>query len=86
LAFDVDGPSGDAMLDDSLLDNLRYFGEGELAPTVPYLAYSIYSRRYQLQATFFIPTWVVTHWTNLCERILVAGHEVRITDIATKFF
>lgn len=76
LAFDVDGPSGDAMLDDSLLDNLRYFGEGSYGPyrAVPRLLDLL--AQYQLHATFFIPTWVVTHWTSLCERILAAGHEV----------
>jgi peptidoglycan/xylan/chitin deacetylase (PgdA/CDA1 family) len=64
------------MLDDSLLDNLRYFGEGSYGPyrAVPRLLDLL--AQYQLHATFFIPTWVVTHWTSLCERILAAGHEV----------
>lgn len=76
LAFDVDGPTGDAMLDDSLPHNLRYFSEGSYGPyrAVPRLLDLL--AEYHLTATFFVPTWVVEHWPVLCERIVADGHEV----------
>ncbi|MEO8896344.1 MAG: polysaccharide deacetylase family protein, partial [Rhizomicrobium sp.] len=76
LAFDLDGPTGDAMLDGSLLHNLRYFTEGAYGPwrALPRLLDLL--AEHQLKATFFIPTWVVQHWTNRCERILKDGHEL----------
>ena len=76
LAFDVDGPSGDAMLDDSLPHNLRYFSEGSYGPyrAVPRLLDLL--AQHDLTATFFVPTWVVEHWPDLCERIVADGHEV----------
>lgn len=76
IAFDMDGPTGDAMLDDSLLDNLRYFTEGSYGPyrAVPRLLDLL--AKHELTITFFIPTWVVEHWPALCTRIVKAGHEV----------
>ncbi|MFC2253493.1 polysaccharide deacetylase [Labrys portucalensis] len=76
LAFDVDGPTGDAMLDGSLRDNLRYFTEGAYGPwrAVPRLLGLL--EEYSLVATFFVPTWVVEHWPARCEAILRAGHEI----------
>lgn len=76
LAFDVDGPTGDAMLDDSLLYNQRYFTEGSYGPyrAVPRLLDVL--AQYELTCTFFVPTWVVTHWTGICERMVRDGHEV----------
>ncbi len=76
LAFDVDGPTGDAMLDDSLPHNLRYFSEGSYGPyrAMPRLLDLL--QQYQLTSTFFVPTWVVTHWTGICERIVQDGHEI----------
>ena len=76
LAFDLDGPTGDAMLDGTLLRNLRYFTEGAYGPwrALPRLLDLL--RDYDLKATFFVPTWVVWHWTGRCERILKEGHEL----------
>ena len=76
LAFDLDGPTGDAMLDGSLLDNLRYFSEGAYGPwrALPRLLDLL--SEYDLKATFFVPTWVVQHWTGRCERIRKDGHEL----------
>lgn len=64
------------MLDGSLRQNLRYFSEGAYGPfrAVPRLLDLL--ARYELPATFFIPTWVVEHWTDVCIRILTEGHEV----------
>lgn len=76
LAFDLDGPTGDAMLDDSLLKNLRYFSEGAYGPwrALPRLLDLLLE--YDLKATFFIPSWVMQHWTGTCEHILKNGHEI----------
>jgi peptidoglycan/xylan/chitin deacetylase (PgdA/CDA1 family) len=76
LAFDLDGPTGDAMLDGSLLHNLRYFTEGAYGPwrALPRLLDLLAD--HELRATFFVPTWVVQHWTSRCERILKDGHEL----------
>lgn len=76
LAFDLDGPTGDAMLDGSLLTNPRYFTQGAYGPwrALPRLLDLL--KDHDLKATFFIPTWVVEHWTGRCERIVAEGHEV----------
>ena len=76
LAFDVDGPTGDAMLDGTLAANPRYFTEGAYGPwrALPRLLALL--QRYQLRATFFVPTWVVEHWPERCEAILNQGHEL----------
>ncbi|MBB5574637.1 polysaccharide deacetylase family protein [Rhizobium paranaense] len=76
LAFDVDGPTGDAMLDRSLLENPRYFTEGAFGPwrALPRLLDLLEEHR--LTATFFIPTWVVNNWTAQCLEIIRAGHEI----------
>lgn len=76
LAFDLDGPTGDAMLDGSLRHNPRYFTEGAYGPyrALPRLLDLL--ARHDLPATFFIPTWVVENWTDACAAILKAGHEV----------
>jgi len=76
LAFDLDGPTGDAMLDGSLSRNLRYFTEGAYGPwrALPRLLDLLKAQA--LTATFFVPTWVVLHWSGRCERILKEGHEL----------
>ena len=76
LAFDLDGPTGDAMLDGSLSGNLRYFSEGAYGPwrALPRLLDLL--AEYDLKATFFVPSWVARHWTDECERILREGHEI----------
>ena len=64
------------MLDGSLLHNPRYFTQGAYGPwrALPRLLDLLAA--YDLKATFFIPTWVVRHWTERCERIVAGGHEV----------
>ncbi|GES52153.1 polysaccharide deacetylase [Rhizobium sp. NBRC 114257] len=76
LAFDVDGPTGDAMLDGSLLSNPRYFTQGAYGPwrALPRLLDLLAA--HGLKATFFVPTWVVEHWPSQCERILLDAHEI----------
>ncbi len=76
LAFDLDGPTGDAMLDHSLRDNLNYFTQGAYGPwrALPRLLALL--REYDLTATFFTPTWVVEHWPARVAEILAQGHEL----------
>jgi len=76
LAFDLDGPTGDAMLDASLRSNLRYFSEGAYGPwrALPRLLALL--QKYELVATFFVPSWVVEHWPKQCADILQHGHEI----------
>ena len=76
LGFDLDGPTGDAMLDGSLHTNLRYFSEGAYGPfrALPRLLSLL--KKYQLTATFFTPTWIVEHWPEQCASILNDGHEL----------
>ena len=76
LAFDVDGPTGDAMLDGSLGDNLRYFTEGAYGPWKALPRLLTLLADYDLKATFFVPSWIVLHWTGRCEDILRGGHEI----------
>jgi len=76
LAFDLDGPTGDAMLDGSLLHNARYFTEGAYGPWrgLPRLLDLL--EYHSLKATFFIPAWVVQYWPEQCADIVRSGHEV----------
>ncbi|MGU3576230.1 polysaccharide deacetylase family protein [Brucellaceae bacterium C25G] len=76
LAFDLDGPTGSALLDGSLRRNMRYFTEGayELWRVLPRLLQLL--AHYELTATFFTPTWVIEHWPEQCELIVKAGHEM----------
>lgn len=76
LAFDLDGPTGDAMLDHSLRDNPGYFTQGAYGPwrALPRLLGLL--EKYALTATFFVPTWVVAHWPERVAAIVAAGHEL----------
>lgn len=76
LAFDLDGPTGDAMLDGSLLQNARYFTERAFGPSRALPRLLDLLDRHRLVATFFIPTWVVQNWTPQCREIVQAGHEI----------
>jgi peptidoglycan/xylan/chitin deacetylase (PgdA/CDA1 family) len=76
LAFDVDGPTGDAMLDDSIWHNPAYFTLGAYGPwrALGYLLDLL--QAYRMPATFFVPAWVIEHWPERCRAILDGGHEV----------
>lgn len=76
LAFDVDGPTGDAMLDGSIWRNPAYFTLGAYGPwrALGYLLDLL--DEYRLPATFFIPSWVLEHWPAQCRAIIARGHEV----------
>ncbi|MFJ8932229.1 polysaccharide deacetylase [Streptomyces sp. NPDC102364] len=76
LAFDLDGPTGGAMLDGSLWDRPGYFALGGYGPhrALPRLLDLLDDAG--VPATFFAPAWVVEHWPEACRRIVERGHEV----------
>lgn len=76
IAFDLDGPTGSAMLNGSLWDKPGYFGLGSYGPyrAVPRLLKIL--ELHQIQATFFTPAWVVEQWPDVCRRIKDNGHEM----------
>ncbi|MDQ7905201.1 polysaccharide deacetylase [Phytohabitans sp. ZYX-F-186] len=75
LAFDLDGPTGAAMLDGSIWRSPRHFALGG------YDAYRALPRvldlldRFSVPATFFVPARVVEMWPDACRRIVDRGHE-----------
>lgn len=76
LAFDVDGPTGSAMVDGSIWRMPRLFVQGCYGPSraVPRILDLL--ERVGVKATFFVPAWVVEHWPALCREILSSGHEI----------
>jgi len=76
LAFDLDGPTGDAMLSGALWGKPGYFCLGAYGPhrAVPRILDLL--RATGLPATFFTPSWVVEQWPDLCRRIVAEGHEL----------
>lgn len=76
LAFDLDGPTGDAMLSGALWRKPGYFCLGAYGPhrAMPRLLETL--RETGLSATFFTPSWVVEQWPELCRRIVADGHEI----------
>lgn len=76
LAFDLDGPTGDAMLSGALWRKPGYFCQGAYGPNraVPRILDMLAAAG--LHATFFTPSWVVEQWPNLCRRIVEEGHEM----------
>lgn len=76
LAFDLDGPTGDAMLNGTLWGKPGYFGLGAYGPhrAVPRILDILAT--HSVRATFFTPAWVVEQWPELCLRILAEGHEL----------
>ncbi|MCO6057625.1 polysaccharide deacetylase [Pseudomonas sp. MOB-449] len=76
LAFDVDGPTGDAMLNGSIWHKPEYFGFGAYDPyrALPRILDLLDAVR--IPATFFVPAWVVENWPKQCQAIVERGHEV----------
>jgi peptidoglycan/xylan/chitin deacetylase (PgdA/CDA1 family) len=76
LAFDLDGPTGAAMLDGSLWRKPEYFTFGGYGPyrALPRLLDLLAAQR--TPATFFVPAWVVENWPRQCQAILEGGHEI----------
>ncbi|MCU5771623.1 polysaccharide deacetylase [Erwiniaceae bacterium BAC15a-03b] len=76
LAFDLDGPTGDAMLNGSIWQKPEYFTFGGYGPFRALGRILDLLEQYQLPATFFIPAWVVEQWPQQCAAIVEKGHEV----------
>jgi peptidoglycan/xylan/chitin deacetylase (PgdA/CDA1 family) len=76
LAFDLDGPTGGAMLDGSIWGNPSFFTLGSYGPwrALPRLLDLL--ARFRLPATFFVPAWVVETWPERCRAIVDQGHEI----------
>ncbi|MGW3565475.1 polysaccharide deacetylase family protein [Streptomyces sp. NPDC000941] len=76
LAFDVDGPTGDAMLSGAIWRKPGYFSLGAYGP------YRALPRILDLlddagvPATFFTPAWVVETWPDACRAVVDRGHEM----------
>ncbi|MFD8382338.1 polysaccharide deacetylase [Streptomyces sp. NPDC059679] len=76
LAFDLDGPTGDAMLNGSIWRKPSYFALGAYGP------YRALPRILDLldeagvPATFFTPAWVVETWPEACRAVVERGHEM----------
>jgi peptidoglycan-N-acetylglucosamine deacetylase len=76
LAFDLDGPTGNAMLDGSIWRNPSFFTLGAYGPwrALGYLLDLL--DELHIPTTFFVPGWVVEHWPAQCREIVERGHEV----------
>lgn len=76
LAFDLDGPTGDAMLNGTIWQKPEYFTFGGYGPFRALGRLLDLLEQYDLPATFFIPSWVVEQWPQQCAAIVEKGHEV----------
>ncbi|WP_426300682.1 polysaccharide deacetylase family protein [Arthrobacter sp. R-11] len=76
LAFDLDGPTGDAMLSGALWRKPGYFTLGAYGPHRAMPRILDILAGHGLSATFFTPSWVVEQWPELCRRVLDEGHEM----------
>jgi peptidoglycan/xylan/chitin deacetylase (PgdA/CDA1 family) len=76
LAFDVDGPTGNAMLDGSIWRNASFFTLGSYGPwrAVGYLLDLL--AEYRIPTTFFVPGWVLETWPAQIKAIIDRGHEI----------
>jgi peptidoglycan/xylan/chitin deacetylase (PgdA/CDA1 family) len=76
LAFDVDGPTGNAMLDGSIWRNPSFFTLGSYGPwrAVGYLLDLL--AEYRIPTTFFVPAWVLETWPAQIKSIVDRGHEI----------
>ncbi|WP_249977731.1 polysaccharide deacetylase family protein [Vreelandella olivaria] len=76
LAFDLDGPTGDAMLNHSIWCNPEYFSFGGYGPFRALGRLLDLLDDFTLPATFFVPAWVIKTWPNQCKEIVERGHEI----------
>ncbi|WP_395405865.1 polysaccharide deacetylase (plasmid) [Arthrobacter sp. UC242_113] len=76
LAFDLDGPTGDAMLTGTIWDKPEYFSQGAYGPWRALDRILGLLKDHGLPATFFTPAWVVETWPQQCRRIVEQGHEI----------
>jgi peptidoglycan/xylan/chitin deacetylase (PgdA/CDA1 family) len=76
LAFDLDGPTGSAMLDGSIWCNPAYFTLGAYGPWRALGRILDVLAERGVRATFFVPAWVMENWPSQCRKIVRGGHEV----------
>lgn len=76
LAFDLDGPTGDAMLNGSIWRNPAYFTLGSYGPWRALGRLLDMLASFDLPATFFVPAWVARTWPGQCAAIVERGHEI----------
>lgn len=76
LAFDLDGPTGDAMLNGTIWSKPEYFTFGGYGPFRALARILDVLKAFQLPATFFVPAWIVEQWPRQCAAIVEQGHEV----------
>lgn len=76
LAFDLDGPTGDAMISGEIWHKPGYFTLGAYGPHRALPRILDILRSHGVSATFFTPAWVVRTWPDLCRQILAEGHEM----------
>lgn len=76
LAFDLDGPTGSAMLDSSIWRNPSFFTLGSYGPWRALDNLLDLLGEARIPATFFVPAWVLDTWPDRCRRIVEDGHEV----------
>jgi len=76
LAFDLDGPTGTAMVNGTIWNSPKRFAEGSYGAfrSIPRLL-SLLAQT-ETKATFFTPAWVVEKWPETCVAIVEAGHEI----------
>ncbi len=76
LAFDLDGPTGQAMLDGSLWRRPGYFAQGAYGPFRALPRILDLLDEADVPATFFTPAWVVETWPDACRAVVERGHEM----------
>ncbi|KWK13239.1 polysaccharide deacetylase family protein [Burkholderia stagnalis] len=76
LAFDLDGPTGDAMLNGSIWRNPAYFTLGSYGPWRALGRLLDMLASFDVPATFFVPAWVAQTWPAQCAAIVERGHEI----------
>lgn len=76
LAFDLDGPTGDAMLNGTIWQKPEYFTFGGYGPFRALGRILDLLEQFSVPATFFIPAWIVEQWPRQCAAIVEKGHEV----------
>jgi len=76
LAFDLDGPTGTALIDGSIRRNPSFFtlGAYDVWRALPRLLDLLADQ--SLPATFFVPAWIVETWPDQCRAIVDRGHEI----------
>lgn len=76
LAFDVDGPTGNAMHNGSIWHNPVHFTHGCYGPWRALERILDVLDIKSVPATFFIPAWVIENWPLQCRAIIERGYEV----------